>query len=416
MRKNILIPLLALVLLSSSALATDTRVLTMGNNNMVLLDEANITIFPSRVYEYPNLAIGQFNNNDFQEFGVHWKFGKDNPWVLATYFAKYQIGLPMGYYNNAPFGYFTSGLGTTNKRMDVYYGRPNIIANHNFGFHFGYTRASYEYDDTTGTSNYKEKLHNYEFGVGLTEASGKYDIAAYVALGGWTDEGLDTTYPGGVPTITAVEQSKPDGYLELGADFRRFSQIDPEWTAIFHGSLFYSKHGEKDNGADGDWATKADLVTKDTWFSFDAGVGANWTPATNVLVVGDVGLAFSKIKRELSWTVNYSDPAGSQDMSYTDWVVPYWSIGFDADVFKWMDVRMGATSWWLVEKHEVTDVYTEKGKGALNDTYLGFGFHWNRLHVDTQTDPDLFLRGFDFISGNGGGDMNLQLSVLYELM
>jgi hypothetical protein len=56
-------------------------------------------------------------------------------------------------------------------------------------------------------------------------------------------------------------------------------------------------------------------------------------------------------------------------------------------------------------------------KEAENQTYLGFGFHWGRLHIDTQTDPDLFLRGFDFITGNGGGsDMNARISAVYELM
>ena len=35
---------------------------------------------------------------------------------------------------------------------------------------------------------------------------------------------------------------------------------------------------------------------------------------------------------------------------------------------------------------------------------------------DTYTDPELFLNGFDFISGNGSGDMNFQLSATYEMM
>ena len=52
-----------------------------------------------------------------------------------------------------------------------------------------------------------------------------------------------------------------------------------------------------------------------------------------------------------------------------------------------------------------------------NETYLGFGFHWNRLHIDTQTDPGLFLRGFDFINGKDNNeDMNVRLSVVYEMM
>ena len=78
---------------------------------------------------------------------------------------------------------------------------------------------------------------------------------------------------------------------------------------------------------------------------------------------------------------------------------------------------MGASSDWIIRKQEIGSDVEQKDKYAANDTYLGFGFHWGRLHVDTETDPDLFLRGFDFITGNGGGnDMNARISVVYELM
>jgi len=413
MRRNILILLLALMLSSASAMATDTRVLTMGDNNMVLLDEANIRVFPSRVYEYPNLAIGQFGGDDFQELGIHWKFGTDNPWVLGTYFSKMAIGQPTGFYDGTPFGHFTEDLDLTNERIDLFYGRPNLIANHNFGFHFGYIRASYDHEDLVAAEDYKEKIYYYDFGFGLTEANGDYDAAVHIAFGGWTDEGVNAD-------DTGVVQSEPDGFMDLVAVFRKFRQINPEWTAIFHAGLNLGKRGVKDHGADAgpvDWSTKNDLITKDSRFSLDAGLGANWTPATNVLVVGDVGIAYESVKREETWTTAYSTPAGSQEMTKTDIIFPYWSIGFDADVFKWLDIRMGARSWWIAGKNEEGGDFTEKYRLAVNDTYLGFGFHWGRLHIDTQTDPDLFLRGFDFITGNGGDDdMNAQISAAYELM
>jgi hypothetical protein len=50
-----------------------------------------------------------------------------------------------------------------------------------------------------------------------------------------------------------------------------------------------------------------------------------------------------------------------------------------------------------------------------NETYLGLGFHWNRLHVDVQSNPDLFLDGFNFISGESNS-MNFRISALYEMM
>ena len=68
----------------SGTSATETRVLTMGENNMVLLDEADIFIFPSRIHDWPNLAVGEFGGGDFTELGIHWKFGTERkPWYLA---------------------------------------------------------------------------------------------------------------------------------------------------------------------------------------------------------------------------------------------------------------------------------------------------------------------------------------------
>ena len=54
MQKTLMI-LIAVAVLGGSTLATETRVLTMGDNNMILLDEANIVLFPSRLIDYPNL-------------------------------------------------------------------------------------------------------------------------------------------------------------------------------------------------------------------------------------------------------------------------------------------------------------------------------------------------------------------------
>ena len=95
--------------------------------------------------------------------------------------------------------------------------------------------------------------------------------------------------------------------------------------------------------------------------------------------------------------------------------MPFWSIGLEADVFKWMDVRFGAVSDWTSYKTEMPNTFEETEKWPDNRTYVGFGFHWGRLHVDTYTDPELFLEGFDFISGNGSSDMNLYISALYEM-
>ncbi len=400
MKTKLLILAVLLLMLGSSVLATNTRVRTMGNNNMIVLDDYNIVLFPSRLNDYPNLVIGEFAGDDFYEMGVHWSFNKDNPWVLGTYISTPMIGRPTGYYDGSSFGNFTESFWTTDKRIDLYYGRQNFPGTHSFGMHFGYTRASNDYSDTTIA--YKEKYYVYDFGFGITNAAKDYDAAVNIQFGGWTDE---------LAGSNGLVETEPDGFMEVSALARHFKSYG-DYTTICHAEVGYGKRGEKDHViGDGDPATTDDMITKDTRVWVDLGYGVNWTPASNVLVVGDVGLALENNKRETT-------PSGGSTTTLKNNMLyfPYWSIGLDADVFKWMDIRLGATSDWVTRKAEWPGA-EQKDKFASNDTYLGFGFHWGRLHVDTETDPDLFLRGFNFISGAGydGNDMNTRISIVYEI-
>ncbi|MFQ5500168.1 MAG: hypothetical protein ACE5FH_10910, partial [Candidatus Zixiibacteriota bacterium] len=60
MKQSIILALLLILLLSASSFATETRVRTMGENNMILLDDFNIWVFPSRLMEYPDIAVAEF--------------------------------------------------------------------------------------------------------------------------------------------------------------------------------------------------------------------------------------------------------------------------------------------------------------------------------------------------------------------
>ena len=86
--RTIVIAILSLLVITASAFATETRTMVMGNNNMIMVDDANIFTFPGRVYNYPNLALGEISDNTrdcFYNMGITWQFNDDNPWVLGTF-------------------------------------------------------------------------------------------------------------------------------------------------------------------------------------------------------------------------------------------------------------------------------------------------------------------------------------------
>ena len=51
-----------------------------------------------------------------------------------------------------------------------------------------------------------------------------------------------------------------------------------------------------------------------------------------------------------------------------------------------------------------------------NMTYLGFSFNWGNLTIDTWSNPELFLNGFNFLADDNDEDdeMNAGLSAIYS--
>jgi hypothetical protein len=164
----------------------------------------------------------------------------------------------------------------------------------------------------------------------------------------------------------------------------------------------------------------------------------HYTSGPDLLAVLDVGIRYGKAKEESDYITPPDPPVDYPTEYYYEWstfTIPYLKIGFEGSVFKWMDVRFGATTFWDISKSKEDFTsgswiyhYDWTYKEVWNETYLGFGFHWGRLHVDVMTDPDVFLRGFNFISGDSPrveyddgpyyeswGYMNTKMSVLYEM-
>ena len=408
MRRSIILAVLLLWMLGASAMATDTRVMTMGENNLVLVDDANIWLFPSRVFEYPDLAIGEFSDqagNDFTQLGIHWKFGSDNPLVLGTYFT--DLGFPA-----LPDNLLGTDLvdwdfleDFDNRRIDLFYG--NELGGYIFGSRFSIYHSSAEIDSDAPVDMSRESFGYYDFDFGLTSETRKWDASLNFALGSWTDE-----------DDQGRTESEPDGFFDFSVLGRYFMQRGPDYTFIPHVGFLKNKRGVKSyvvDPADPTLLTLSQTSNYDVT-AFNFGLGLNYTPARKVLAVCDFGFSYAKWKDETELEEVGVQAAASFEDTEAFTVLPYFKIGLDADVFKWMDVRLGATSFWNSETIEDKTLNnTEKYKFADNETYLGFGFHWNNLHVDTYTDPELFLNGFDFISGDGGGQMNFAISAVYEM-
>ena len=190
--KKLLILTLAICFLATSGFATLTRTLTMGDANNIVKDNANIWLYPSTLYEYPEMAVAEFCYNEdywdksnggnggngwyewygeeFTNLGLHYKFGEDSPHVLGLYFSTIQPH-PDFPYNMTSFDRHEA---PNNHRMDLFW--AYMMGENTLGVHFAYLSGSSKTENDTlvpGGEDYSERgTSGISFELGYTMMQG----------------------------------------------------------------------------------------------------------------------------------------------------------------------------------------------------------------------------------------------------
>jgi hypothetical protein len=417
------IVMVGLLIVSACAFATSTRTHVMGNNDMIMVDDGNIFRFAGRINNYPDLAMGEFDQwDDFWSLGVTWKFAEERPWVLGTFISEEPDVWPETYFGNQlPLWPNHSTPEVVSSPATLYAGNYNpkrvqLMLGHklggqNFGFSAEIVRISEKWDQDSTTNvprkdKTKQSFNQFTFGVGLTEATaGKWDVGLSFMMGSWTD--TDTT---GVN-----KYSEPSGYYDLTASGRYFWVKTPKITLVPHATVGMGKRGAKYFGND---LLDAADDTKEEWSStgFDLGCGMNYVPAADLLAVVDFG--FSYLGTKVKDTPVTADPDGPREYKWTSFTLPYMKLGFEGKVFNWLDVRAGgtATLWSDKDKYSSDWATDYSFDGPNTNTYLGFGMNFGKLYLDGCIDPQILLDGPNFISGSDeASDLNYEISMIYEL-
>ncbi len=404
MKRMLIFSVLIAFLLGAMAYATETRVMTMGEVNNVVKDDANILLYPSTINYYPKLFIGEVDAyaNEYPlkqggediiyKVGANLGFGEasENPWVLGVYFStepKVPSILDYYFYDKANAIY-------TNNRISLTYGR--VLGEIPFGFNFNFYNVSDKNEDTTTSNNYDRSISTYEFNFGISPMEKKLDLAAGVAMTTWTDKDWED------PTLGVVDMSKPKGNMDLKLNARYWMDPMGGWVLIPHFGLMYSKEGmETYYDSAGTWTL--DNTEKYTEVTFDLGLGMNYEATENVLVVTDFGFNLASYKDKYEYTT----PDTTTEWKESMLTLPYFKIGIDGKVFKWMDFRSGVVTQWVLDTYEPTSYEKDKSKYAVTTTYLGAGFHWNSFTMDASINPDFLTTGPYFISGEDVDSPNM---------
>jgi hypothetical protein len=83
MKSLLTLCLVFLLLTTSLALATETRVLSMGGVNDIVRDDANISLYPQTVAQYGGLFTVESSSDNMFNMGANWTMGES---VLGAYF------------------------------------------------------------------------------------------------------------------------------------------------------------------------------------------------------------------------------------------------------------------------------------------------------------------------------------------
>lgn len=377
MRKMIIFFLCAF-LAGSIAMASDTRVTTMGEVNNIVKDEANIWLYPHTLIDYPKLFNAEYSSGaDFSSVGIHLPLSEGtSPKVLGFYF-----------YENAPtlFGvdpntgivlfnqptHHLNGSILPNHRLSAFY--VQNIGGGPIGFNLDYTKASQESDvdgDATEVSNY-----SIDF-LASGRVTEKIEIATGLSF--WSYKDIDAAGDDTTNTTSGNLLYQLYGRYWLAAR----GKIVP----VFHGGM--AQLTQTINAAE-----YSDLM-------IELGLGLNYESREDVLIVTDFGFMYISEKTTI-------DTASATNSNF---VLPYFRAGIDAKVFKWMDFRVGVSSFWNSEKYEGVANYSY----VNTNTYLGAGFHWGDLIIDAQIQPEFLTNGPYFISGeNTAGGIASRISATY---
>jgi len=356
--KKLLFCALALTLIFAlSASATLTRVLTLGDANNIVKDEANILLYPSTITLYRALVLGEVDGAGLYKVGAHYDFGADNC-VFGVYLDKTPLGFPLGAPNPQPAN------GGVDNRLNLFWGRP-------FGeIPFGAALSLYHdsYKDEASSLEQSNTDLRLQLGATLME---KLDIAAGFSFGTFTNK-----------DSSGADLKKPESIMGFNLGGRYWYGFNDEVDFIPHLAFAYSSEGYKD---------AADKKTTNKDMNLDLGWGVNVRPVDRVLLIFDLGIMYDNLKQK-------DETVSTEEQTTTTMNLPYYKVGLEGHVTKWWDVRLGAVKMW----HNYKQKDVEGWSDGTTDTYLGSGFHFGNLTLDAWLDPAFVLNGPNFVSGYTG--------------
>lgn len=369
--------IVVILLISSTAFATATRVGTMGGNDQIVRDRSNIGMYPQIVVEHPNLMYGKINGA-----GTLHEVGGD-------------YALPVGtlalYFTADPMNHNFSPVNPIDQKLGLVYGY-DLGGDMVIGLGLSMYGNSYKAEITKPAENKTETSASglgIDVGFSMMKA---LDLGLFFNMYSWTHNAAD-----------GKVISEGSGNSDFGLSGRYALEMSPTYKLIPYFGFGLMGEGWKGGpaGADGDEQTVSTMV-------LDLGLGNNMHFADNkVMAVAAVGIQMINATDEFKPKVGTATTDKDNHSA-----IPYFNLGVEGEMYSWLTLRMGAEKMWHGRTTEDTDGNKESWGNVMDGYFVGAAFTFGGLLIDAQVNPGFLLSGPNFVSGNAN-DIATEVTLTY---
>ncbi|MFH1531329.1 MAG: hypothetical protein ABIK09_11440 [Pseudomonadota bacterium] len=392
---------------ATEAFATDTRLQSMGGGHryFTVQDEAAVLLFPSTLVLFPNTV--------YVEGGFGWaddELGNSDagePEIATTASnAPYNAGggIHLGFGQNAVLGVYASSLSRNVSANSLTWALNNWKKTENIVGPLRDGDNSIRNADQKGTILYAHRIGKTRLGALVSVWGDSYkklspetekfergglwfegrlgagfdfggrnsaDIALGFHYGSFTD---DIVPPGGSTALST--RLKADASWGLALDARTMIEAFGNFVVPYL-AVNFGGDGTKWNEQTAD----APSVTGQT-FTVAAGLDVVITPLENFHIVPGVGISYGMNKLE----------DGEIVRNDSDLVIPYYGVGLDARVVKWLALRFGISQAVVFSKRE-SATSDESNQDVVTRLSTGFGLEFGNVAMDFLLDPTFWTGG-----------------------
>ncbi|MDI6740005.1 MAG: hypothetical protein QME74_06535 [Candidatus Edwardsbacteria bacterium] len=422
MKKVLLIALTAILVVSSAAMATDTRTASIGSASAFLTDYTDIYFLPSTLIGYPRWISAElgtfpasyayygsasvtFTNNEEQTWGV---IGLD---INHDIDGEQLFSEDLAYIGGSGLvPLVTPNIPLPTDKFHLFYAKK--VANLTAGIHIARAAGSStgEFSDSSGYNR------STEF------SSGIWNINAGVSLAPMPDVNVDAAFA--FQTLSfAGERSYTQPLPAPGTSGTRKIEADGGSNIMFGARAFYGMSDAlkivpaidvnmyslsyKTSFANSDTMVGTASGGKKSISDIKAAFGLNYVPVENVTLVGGLHIGFKSTTIEDTMGV-FSGTANETKRTISENILPEFSAAVEARLLKWMVLRFGASKMLTsstTEAQQKPSVMNETKTKNTTTTApyafnFGLGLTFGKLCIDAKVNDDQpFSLGY-LMSGN----------------